>query len=69
MLYWWCVALLCVVTATYGVTEVKKCVLVVFTTSWFDLLADLSLTINYWKGTLGGFPKFISKLPVKDYYC
>jgi len=27
---------------TYGTTEVKKCVLVVLTTSWFDL-ADLSL--------------------------
>ena len=23
--------------------------------------------INYWKGALGGFPKFISKLPVKHY--
>ena len=47
---------------TYGMTEVKKC--------FYNFLIRFSRSIiNYWKGTLGGFPKFLSKLPVKESSC
>ena len=59
--YWW--QMVCppsfVCGHTYGTTEVKKVRLNCF----YNFLIWFSRSIiNYWKGTLGGFPKFISKL-------
>jgi len=51
---------------TYGATEVKKVRLSCF----YNFLIWFSRSIiNYLKGTLGGFPKFLSKLPVKESTC